>query len=140
LLAFTDNIKYAGSFSAEDIIKRVSLSGRGRLIMLSDFMYPIEELERAVKYFAYKKQEISLIMITSENELPGELDGEVTLTDSESGEEISLEINAEVLAAYKKAFNEHKGKIAAVCKKYGAAFIDIGADEQFSKILGKILY
>jgi uncharacterized protein (DUF58 family) len=139
LLSFADNAKYDGSFSVEDAVRRVRLSDRGRFVLISDFMYPTEELEGAVKYLTYKKQEATLVYLTSERESALTEDGELTLVDSESGAEMNIEITDAALSAYENALKEHKGRISEICRKYGVGFTEIKTEDNFSKILVKIL-
>lgn len=139
MLGFVDSAVYRDKFDPVAAVKNMPLNQKGRFILISDFMYPTEETENAVKYLAYKKQELTLVMITSPQENEPQLNGELTLTDSENGEKINVEITDTVVSAYKNALKAHKGKISALCRKYGAEFTDIRADDNFTAILGKIL-
>jgi uncharacterized protein (DUF58 family) len=139
LLSFADNAEYNSSFSIEDAVKKARLSDRGRFVLISDFMYPAEELEAAVKYLTYKKQEATLVHLSSAMEMSLPEDGELTLIDSESGEEMNIEITSSAILAYENAIKEHKGKISEICRKYGVDFTEIKTEDNFSKILVKIL-
>ncbi len=139
MLSFIDNIKYRDEFDIASAVTEMNINQKGRLIIISDFMYPIDKLEYAVKYAVYKKQELSLVMLTSTEENEPTISGNITLNDSESNEKITLEVNDDVINAYKEALKAHKGKISQLCRKYGVELHDIRAEEQFTKILGKIL-
>lgn len=139
LLKFIDNAVYKDSFDIVTAVRNVSLNQKGRFMLISDFMFPTEELEEAVKYLTYKKQELSLIMLTCAEENSPVLTGEVTLNDAETDEKINVEINDDVINAYKNALKAHRGKISGICRKYGAEFTDIRAEDNFAAIIGKIL-
>lgn len=139
LLRFIDNAAYKDSFDIVTAVKNMHLNQKGRLMLISDFMFPSEELEDAVKYLIYKKQELSLIMLTCAEENSPSVTGELTLNDSETDEKINLEINDDIINAYKNALKTHKGKISNICRKYGAEFTDIRAEDNFVAIIGKIL-
>jgi uncharacterized protein (DUF58 family) len=139
LLKFIDESKYGGVFDAEQTVKKLPLNGRGRTILISDFLYPCEELERAVKYLAYKKRELWLIMVTcKEEELPT-LSGELTLNDAETEDKINLEIDDEVIEDYRNAVRTHRSSISALCRRYGAELTQVSADEAFTAVISRLL-
>jgi predicted Fe-Mo cluster-binding NifX family protein len=79
------------------------------------------------------------VYLTSERESALTEDGELTLVDSESGAEMNIEITDAALSAYENALKEHKGRISEICRKYGVDFTEIKTEDNFSKILVKIL-
>lgn len=139
LLDFADSAEYTGSFDIASAAREMRLNQKGRLIVISDFMYPVEELEEAVGYFVYKKQQLSLVMLTSREENEPGFDGELTLNDSETGEKINVEMTDNVFEAYTSALKEHKSKIFSLCRRFGADFTDIVSDADFTSILGRVL-
>ncbi len=139
MLNCLDGIEYKGKFDILDTVKGANLNQRGRLIIISDCMYPTEEIEQAVKYAVYKKQELSLIMLTSSEENEPAISGSVALKDSETDDIINVEVSDNLIFAYKTALKNHRGKISHFCRKYGVEFNSIRAEEDFRQILIKVL-
>ena len=139
LLDFADSREYGGVFEPLNELRRADIRDRGRIFIISDLMYPADIIDEAVKYAAYKKQELTLVMLTSAEEEQPQLDGSVTLNDCETDEKVNLYVDDDLITAYKAALKEHKGKISALCRRYGAEFIDITTDRSLNALLGTLL-
>lgn len=138
MLPFVDDMAFDGKFAATDVMS-LQLNQRGRFFLLSDFMYSTEDIEKAVKYLTYKKQELTLVMITSDEENEPSISGNVTLSDSESDEKVNTEITEDIIESYKETLKSHRRKISDICRGYGASFIDIRTSDNFNAVLGQIL-
>lgn len=77
---------------------------RGISIVVSDFLNNsgLEGLEEGLKYLAYKKQEIILVQVLCEEEINPEFNNEITLVDSETGENIKLSVTPALIKDYKE--------------------------------------
>ena len=138
MLPFIEETSYEGVFAPSEVMS-LNLNQRGRFFLLSDFMYDTEYIEKAVKYLTYKKQELTLVMITSEMENDPSYLGNITLSDSESDDKVNTEITDSVIEAYKEALKSHRRKISDICRLYGVCFTDIRTSDSFNAVLGRIL-
>jgi hypothetical protein len=143
LRLFIDNAELDGTldgtFDVALAVRSLNLDIRGKVCLVSDFLYPIEQLEQAVKYLAYKKQELSLVMLLSEEELNPTLTGEINLKDMETGESVEVDVSDDVLQAYSDAVKAHKASVAEVCRKYGAYLSIVKAEDSFAEMLSNVL-
>jgi uncharacterized protein (DUF58 family) len=139
LLSFIDGAVYDGVLDIDSEVRLINLDTRGKVCIVSDFLFPVEELEKAVKYIVYKKQELSLVMLLSKEELDPAIVGEVTLKDAETGESVEVDISDDVLKAYAEAVKAHKAAVAEVCRKYGVYLSVVRAEDNFAESLSKVL-
>lgn len=140
LLNFADAAVYDGVFDLSHRVKELPFKEKGRFILISDFMYSLDSVEEALKYLNYKKQDITFVMLTGEEENTPGFSGEVMLKDAETDEKISIEITDDVIEKYTKALKVHRGRLSDLCRKYGAENTEIRADEPVASILAKLLY
>ena len=92
---------------------------RGVSIVVSDFLNNsgLEGLEEGLKYLAYKKQEIILVQVLCEEEINPEFNNEITLVDSETGENIKLSVTPALIKDYKETLKKYNDRIEALVKK-----------------------
>lgn len=140
LLNFADAAVYDGIFDLSHRVRELPFKEKGRFILISDFMYSLDSVEEALKYLNYKKQDITFVMLTGEEENTPGFSGEVMLKDAETDEKISIEITDDVIEKYIKALKVHRGRLSDLCRKYGAENTEIRADEPVASILAKLLY
>jgi uncharacterized protein (DUF58 family) len=119
---FLEGINFSGSTNINECIKRKDFKGRGISIILSDFFTP-GGIEEAVKYLLYKKQEVVLIHILSEEELNPSLDGQVRLLDSETGQTRDVAVTPVILKQYNKQLNVFMNSIKEYSTRMGASYV-----------------
>lgn len=137
ILKELEEIKFEGSTSLSDSIKKRDLSGKGLAIVISDFMNNngLDELESGLKYLAFKKQEIILIQILSDEEIEPSPDSEVTLVDSETGEKIKMTLNTRVIKEYQKTLKNFNLSLDNLVKKYGGKLIQVKSSKSIEEII-----
>ncbi len=71
--------------------------------MVSDFLNNdgLKDLEDALKYLAFKKQDIILVQILSNEEIDPEFNNEITFIDSETGENVKMSLTPSLIKSIK---------------------------------------
>ncbi|RIL12152.1 MAG: hypothetical protein DCC75_00970 [Proteobacteria bacterium] len=99
----------AGQNFAADLQQAASrLRFPGVAVVLSDFLAPLDQIERGFNMLRAKNMDISAIQILSPDDLdpPGDLSNAFAV-DSETGEQLSLRLNEQDRKEYAEALVEH---------------------------------
>lgn len=134
VLSYLSSIEFEGTTDVNSSILRKDFKSKGVSIILSDF-FTDNGISEAVKYLAYKKQEVVLIHILSPEELEPEYYGQVKLIDSESREEKNIILNSSIMKAYKKQLNLFKNNLKDTAARYGAVYIEVSSSETVEKVI-----
>ena len=118
-------------------------SNDGLTVIISDFLTE-NDWKKAIDYLNYRKRQILLIQILSNDEIDPTYSGRVTLLDSEALEladakNMKLRITRGMQKAYDEALEEHTAEIRSFCRKRGADFITLRSDEPIDRSLFKEL-
>lgn len=133
-IGFLEGIEFKGTTNINVCIKKKELKGRGISIIFSDF-FTLGGVEEAIKYLAYKNQEVILVHILSSDEIEPSLGGELRLVDCETGEAKNISINSLLLNQYKKQLNTFIGGIKEFCNRAGATYVLVPSNESLEKIV-----
>lgn len=133
-IGFMEEIEFSGNTNIKECIKKKGFSGRGVSIIFSDF-FTQGGIEEAVKYLLFKKQEVILVHILSQEEINPSIGGELRLVDSETGEARDISINYLLLNQYKKALNSFTNDIREYCNRIGAAYVMVSSSESMEKVI-----
>lgn len=133
-IRYLSDLDFDGDFTRFDKIKRMNINSKGVSVIISDFFME-EEIDEILKYLAYKKQQVILLHVLSEEELNPTLDGRLKLVDSESGVEKNLVLNPALLKKYKESLDSYCNNLKAKALKYGANYIMINASDPIEKVI-----
>ncbi len=133
-LQFLEAGNFTGNTSIAESIKRKDLKSRGISVVISDF-FTSGSIDELIKYLAFKKQQIILIQVLTEEEVTPQIGGQVRLVDSETGEEMNLTITPKLLKTYELKLKSLQSGIKASVKKYGGAFFQISTSDSLEKIV-----
>ncbi len=133
-LQFLEASNFKGNTNLAESIKRKDLKSRGIAVVISDF-FTAGSIEEAVKYFAFKKQQVVLIQVLSQDETEPLLGGQVRLVDSETREEVNLTVSPKLLKIYNSKLRGLQAGIKESAKKYGGAFFQISSSDSLEKIV-----
>ncbi|MBC8060415.1 MAG: DUF58 domain-containing protein [Clostridiaceae bacterium] len=133
-LQFMEGTEFKGSTILAAAIKKKELKSRGISVVISDF-FTSGSVEELIKYLAYKKQQIILIQVLSEEELTPLLGGQVRLIDSETGEDINIIVTPKLLKLYNSKLKAMSITLKEGVKKYGGTFIQVSASESLEKVV-----
>ncbi|MDP4145360.1 MAG: DUF58 domain-containing protein [Bacillota bacterium] len=136
LLKDLSSINFEGGTDLAASIMKRKITCRGVSIIISDF-FDAKAIEEALKYLAYKKQEIILVNIFSKEELHPEFEGVVNLIDSETGEELRVSLTPSILKEYKLRLDNFCNNLEALAFKYGAPYIKVSSEEPLEKVILK---
>ena len=141
ILKQLEYVKFEGSTNMGSAITKKKMGTRGVSIVISDFFdnKGIESIEKALKYLSYKKQQIILVQVLSNEEINPSIENEVTLVDSESNEKIKLSLNSKIISSYKNALKDFNEQLEALALKYGGTFISVESGKSLEKIILKDL-
>lgn len=141
ILKQLEQVDFEGSTNMGSSIIKKKISNRGVSIIISDFFdnNGIESIEKALKYLAYKKQQIILIQVLCNEEINPSIENEVTLVDSESNEKVKLNLNNKVIASYKEALKNFNKQLESLVLKYGGTFISTESGRPLEEVILKDL-
>jgi uncharacterized protein (DUF58 family) len=97
---------------------------RGLVVILSDFS-PAEAFAAGLRRLARCPVRVVAIQIQSPQEADPDLEGEIQLTDLETGETRGGWIGPEQRSAYRVALAGHEARLAGVCRESGIRHIPI---------------
>ena len=132
--SFINKVEFVYETDLITAIKNKRFPGRGLAIIISDF-FTDGDLEEILKFLTYNKQEIVLLHILSFYERQPDFGGSIRLKDSETGEEINVELSTSILDRYEKALNSFITDINEKCKKYGGLYANVTSNEKMEKVL-----
>lgn len=132
-----ENISFDGTTSLTQSIKKRPIKNKGVSIVVSDFLdnLGLKDLEEALKYLAFKKQEIILIQVLALEEIKPELNGEITLIDSETNENIKISLTPNLIKEYEKTLYSYKKSIENLVKKYNGKFISVNSSMEIEEVI-----
>ena len=131
---FLEDMQFGGFTDLNSCIKKKEFKGSGVSIVFSDFFTP-GGIEDAVKYLLYKKQDVILVHVLAPEELNPEIEGQIRLLDSETGEARDISVTPAMLLQYDKELNLFMNKIREFCSRMGAAYIQVSSEEPIEKIV-----
>jgi uncharacterized protein (DUF58 family) len=100
---------------------------RSLMVLISDFLAPIEALERSLTPLAAAGHEVILLQVLDPVELTFDFKQPVVFQDAESGRDLFIDpITAR--AGYLKRFQSHQESVLATCRRLGAGFRSCTSD------------
>ena len=99
----------------------------GVAVLISDFLMPFEEIEKACNILRAKNLDITAIQVLGENDLrPFTNEKTIKAVDSENGEEIEISLNQNARVEYDALLKEHNNNI---CQFFNEARISYALAE-----------
>ena len=97
---------------------------RGLVIILSDFLSDVE-FERPLQYLAEFGHELFLVHLWSEEDRTPPWEGELELTDAESGVKVELDFDEEARFRYTQAFDEHCERLRRTALSHNGRYVGL---------------
>lgn len=94
---------------------------RGMVIVISDFLAPIDGLERDLGYLASSGHELVVFQVLDPQEVNFEFDEPALFTDLETGEQLYIDPD-QTRTSYRKKLEEHLARVKQSCEKLGAVY------------------
>ena len=107
---------------------------RGLIVLISDLLAPVDELEVSLGRLAAAGHEIILFQVLDPKEVAFNFDQATFFQDIESERDLYLDPEV-VRAEYQRRFSEHNGKVEASCRKLGIAFHRLTTDQPLETAL-----
>lgn len=134
ILNTLENIIFEGDTNIPKAILSKPLKHSGVTIIISDF-FDQHNLEDAIKYLAYKKQEIYLVHILAKEEVNPMEEGTLEFIDSETRDQLRVTISKQVYKEYERMLKEFREHLKSIAKKYEATYIPVVTGEGLDKFL-----
>ncbi|HYP13774.1 MAG TPA: DUF58 domain-containing protein [Bryobacteraceae bacterium] len=107
---------------------------RGLLIIVSDFLDDIDAI-RPLQHLADVGHELFLVQLWSPDEREPNLDGEMELTDAETGTRVQLSLDDDARSAYTAAFDEHSDKLKDLANRNGGRYIGLSTSTELEEAI-----
>ncbi len=109
------------------------LSGRGVVVLLSDLLDPSSE--RVVRELAATGSELIVLHVLSPDELDPQLEGDLKLVDSESGEGIDVTVDLATIDDYKARLAAWQEGLADLATKRRASYVPLSSDVNLNDLV-----
>jgi uncharacterized protein (DUF58 family) len=96
----------------------------GLLVLCSDLLAP-GSLEQALRPLAPPRWQVLVLHLLDQRDLQPDLQGPLELEDSETGQRLSLTLDAETLAEYRRGVSRWREDLARACARRGATYAQI---------------
>lgn len=116
---------------------RQLINSKSYIVIISDFLYPIEEIRRALYHL--KKHEIQMIQVLDQEERDLKLEGDYKLIDSESKDQIRTFISPYMKKQYNTMMHKHVSQIANEAAKHKAKFYTADTGQNVFDVFYEIL-
>jgi uncharacterized protein (DUF58 family) len=111
---------------------------RGVVVLVSDLLAPIEELEPRLGALVSRRHEVVVFQILDPAELNFEFTEPALFEDVETGKDLYVDPQA-VRSEYLRRLGEHLGKVAATCDKLGIEYHRWSTDKPLELALSDFL-
>ena len=109
------------------------LSGRGVVVLLSDLLDP--SAERVVRELAATGSELIVLHVLTPDELDPQLEGDLKLVDSESGEGIDVTVDLSTIDDYKARLAAWQDGLADLATKRRASYVPLSSDVNLNDLV-----
>ncbi len=128
LLSFLAGLETTGETHLDDSL-RSYLSrlrrGKGDVAVIISDLFSQDGQDGGLRYLASAADNVILLHVLDPTEITPELNGDVRLIDSETGEPVEVSITPDLLAAYGREFDRWTGGIRDHCLRRGIEYFQI---------------
>ena len=130
LMLALENVDEGGRTSLGEPLRRVAelARKRGLLVLLSDLLTPLADLEPNLARLTAAGHEVVLFQILDPNELAFSFERPMLFQDLESRQDVYLDPPA-LRSEYQRRLHEHCRQAELVCQKLGASFYRLVTDQ-----------
>lgn len=111
-----------------------SVSKRGLLVLISDLLAPLDELERELGYLRSRGHEIVIFRVLDPVEVHFRWEESALFEDLETGRELYVDPTA-VRDEYLRRFEAHATDLRTICSSLGVDLISMSTDEPLERTL-----
>lgn len=141
MVDFLNNKKPKGLSKLEDSLSRYKslITSKSYVILISDFLYSVDEIKRALFYF--KNHKVLFIQVLDKTEKYLDLEGDFKLRDLETNDVLNTYVNPFSRKQYLSMLDNHVAEVRKACEEFGAQFFcaDTGMSvfDVFFEVLGR---
>lgn len=140
LLAVLD---HPASGQATDLcqpLERVAeqLTRRGMLVLISDFLAPLERIETSLGYLTARGQEVLVFQVLDPAELDFNFQKPELFEDLESGKQLYVD-PSQMRAEYQQRLGAHLRAVEAICERLGVTYRRLSTAAPLGDALGELL-
>ncbi len=107
---------------------------RSLVVLISDLLAPLEELEKQIGYFSAGRHEIAVFQFLDPRELDFDFSKATHFRDSESQEDLFID-PAAARSRYLERLQEHLDAIRTLCARHGVRYRLVPTDEPLEQVL-----
>lgn len=136
---FLDTLESGGSTSIADSFRTFVTQNkrRGLAVVISDFYDPDGFVE-GMNFLRYNKFEVIAMQLYDRTELNPALRGDLSLVDCETGDVRDITVTANMLKAYRKAFDEFSSELEEFCTKRQLLYFRSAIQEPFDDLVLRV--
>jgi uncharacterized protein (DUF58 family) len=140
MFSFLSGLKADGKTNINKALMSFAAKTRrpGLMIIISDFMDP-EGIKQGALSLLYNKYDVILLHVLSEEEIFPGLSGNLKLSDSESGEERSINVDKYILNAYQKELKKYLKEFEDFSLQHGLEYMRTSTSVPFDEVILKYL-
>jgi len=141
MVEFLNDKKPKGLSKLDDSLSRYKslITSKSYVVLISDFLYPIDEIKRALFYF--KNHKVVFIQVLDQLEKNLDIEGDFKLKDLETKDVIHTYINPFSRRQYLGLLDKHIAEIKRTCDEAGAKFFcadtSMSVFDVFFEVLGR---
>lgn len=140
ILDFLNNKKPKGNMKIDEasaLYRKKTSKTRSMMVIISDFLYPIEEIKSAL--YRFKENDLILIQVLDVLERDLRLEGDFRLKDLETNAQMRTYISPYLKKNYSKMLNDHIAKINQACDLVGAEFYSANTGQKIFDVFYEVL-
>ena len=124
MIDYLNGVKPTGKSRFGDMMVRYRkfLTSRAFIVIVSDFLFDIEEIREGLLALANGKHDIKVIQVLDSTEKDLPLEGDVKLKDAESSDTLRTYIGPKLVSEYETKLEQHIAKISKICTGIKAQF------------------
>jgi uncharacterized protein (DUF58 family) len=128
MIDYLNDLKLKGKTNILNMAQRYKrfIGSRAMVILISDYLMPIEEIKEALYYFA--DDELTVVQVLDEKEKNPSMEGDFKLLDSEIDSSMRTYISPKLRAEYGDRLNKHIESVRHECNVLGAKFGVVTSD------------
>ncbi|WP_439621850.1 DUF58 domain-containing protein [Gemmata sp.] len=135
LLAFLDALEPAGAGDFNRAMRQVApaLSGRGVVVVLSDFL-DRGGFADGLRFLASRGLDTAAVQVLAPEEVEPTVVGDLRLTDAEDGTAAEVTVTADLLDRYRRAVAAFRARLKGDCNRLGVSLVQATSDVPFDRV------
>ena len=135
-----EKVEFTGSTDiCEAITNTETGTNDGLSVIISDF-FTDSDWKKAVDYLCYKKRQVLLVQVLTQEEVDPIYSGRIHLIDAESvsmddDRNMKIRITRGMQLAYEEALNDYLADIRSFCSSRGVDFITVSTEQPIERML-----